>query len=199
MCVKNGGTMTVIIERSIVEKTEGAKKAHLRSQLDQMIETALNSNHYSTKLPCFLLLTFLKFTPAYKRLQYDERLNEWQLKNHTLCFYTRATMPYPMWGTTLYIVRSGEKKHEMVWTLPNLAKNSPTFTYERAIRSHRPKAEINSIKRMIMGDLEKQTIEYNSNPLIVRSVQDLFDRGEIPLVSWDAKRSQYVPYAPSSV
>lgn len=176
--------MSVIVPKSIAKVTEEGKQTSVRSALQRMIDEAQASDHYSTKLPVFLILAFMKFTPVDRRLHVCDKTGEiFGLKNHTVYYQARATMPHPMWGTNLYIIKSGEDKHECVWALPQLAKRSPKFTLERAIKAKRSQKEIRSIIGFMSGELRQISEEYNALPIIQRSVEKLFKNGEIPLVT----------------
>jgi hypothetical protein len=181
--------MEYLIDKKTAKETEGKKQNSLREVLDEMIEEALKSGHYATKMPAFFLQTFMKFTPEQDRAVFSEKEGRYVLKNHRLNYNIRGAMPLPFWGTNLYIVKSGEKKHKCLWSLPQLARNSPLYTYQRAVKSGRPKFETDSILRMINGELEALTWKYNTDHDIEKIGLKMVKNGTIPLL----KANRFAP------
>lgn len=186
MFTKKGCYMENWVDAKTTRETEGKKQHSLAKQLKKMIKEAQNSGHYATQMPAFFLLTFLKFTPAHERVKGVDAQGNPILANHRLHYQIRAAMPLPFWGTNLYIVASGEEKHECLWSLPQLARNSPLYTYQRSVAAGRPKFETDSILRMINGDLEAMTMEYNLDGKLEALTTKLVKSGAIPLLKSDS-------------
>lgn len=186
-----------VVSASLFHETEGKKQAHIREHLKNLIKEAHKKDDYCLKLPYFVILAFLKFTPEHMRLRYSKKDNEYQLFAHRFNYIVRATVPDPLWGTHAYLVKTGTEEYAHIWSLPHLARRSPQYTLQRSIKAGRCPFEIGCIVGMINGDLHRLAREHNFSDKIEKPIEAAIKNGTIPLVKAGTISEPYI-FSPSS-